>query len=791
MPDNDALVSPRPGPAERRGLAALFFAAGGLALTLQVTLLRELIVALQGDETAVGLGLAAWLAGIAAGAGAARALVRERPGWWAALGFGLLALAGPAEVIAGRLGRLALAPPPGELLPLGPAVLLAAAVLAPAGGLVGLAFTALAATAARAGWRPGQGIARLYVLESLGSLAGGLLVTFLVVPLLPPLKGTLVAAGAWTLLGVPAARARLVAGRRALPALAAALIVLALLPACGRIEGMTVKARFRGLARGIPLLAWTDTPYQHLAIGGGAMRHLYAGGQYAGSFPDPSEHESLAHILSSLSPRPGAVLLVGSGVHGTLRFLLAHPIERLDLVEIDRRALRLVRDFLPAADDRALGDPRVRIVHDDPRRFLARGAAGGAGRGAAGDPGRYDLIVILEPQPVTLLLARLSTVEFYRLCAAHLAPGGVLVVRLETAPNVLTGESAALGGSIWGALRQVFPVVRAGPGPESLLLAGTDPRAVTLDPGVLARRFEERQVTSEVFVPRIFPLLFPPERVAGQEAALDEAAAAFPASRDERPVSFLHALALRQRIAGGRVAPLFGRVARVPPPWLAALALLPSVLAAGWIGLARGSRDPGRSLPLAAMHAVVVTGGCGMAWSLLILFSYQTRAGALYGRIGLLAALFMLGLAAGGAALARGADRPAGSARRRLPLAGAAALLFALLMPAALRALDHPALGRAALPEILHGALLLLAGVITGSLFPVAAGVLLAGRRGVRETASGLEAADHVGAAVAALLGGVVFIPALGLLGTARLLAALQAVALAGVLAAATTRSRE
>jgi spermidine synthase len=222
-------------------------------------------------------------------------------------------------------------------------------------------------------------------------------------------------------------------------------------------------------------------------------------------------------------------------------------------------------------------------------------------------------------------------------------------------------------------------------------------------------------------------------------------------------------------------------VARVPPRWLIALALLPSLLAVTRHSL---RRDPGRSLTGAAVHAVVVTGACGMAWSLLILFSYQTRAGALYGRIGLLVALFMLGLAAGGFALRRGAELPAGRARDWLPAITAGALLFALAVPSALHALGRPALDRSGLPDLLHAALLLAAGLVTGGLFPVAAGVLLAARRDTLQTAGALETADHAGAAVAALVGGVVLIPALGLTGTAWLLAALQAVVLAGALLA-------
>jgi spermidine synthase len=750
----------------RKRLTVLFFAAGGLALTVQVSLLRELMVDLQGDETAVGLGLAAWLAGITLGAMAARRLVRDHPRWWSVMGFALLAVGGPLEVVVGRLGRWVLAPPPGELLPLGSALLLALLVLAPAGSLVGLTFTALAATAHRFGWRAGQGIAWLYVLESLGSLAGGMAVTFLIVPLLEPLGGVFLAAGVWLLIGSVAVSGGLAGGRWALLVLGVGLAIFALPTLSGPWDRATVEMRFRGLAPGIPLVAWTDTPYQHLAIGGDSLRHLYSGGQYAGSFPDPAEHEAAAHRLACLAPQPSRVLLIGGGAHGLLRHLLRHPVERIDVVEIDRRALELIRNYLALEDEEALNDPRVRIVRDDPRRHLARATD------------RYDLILVLEPPPVTLLLSRLSTVQFFRLCAARLAPQGVLVMSLETPPNVVTGEAAALGGSLWGALQRVFPVVRAGPGPDGLLIAGRDAEAVTLEPDQLARRFEQRAIDSEVFVPQLFPILFPPERVASQESALEDAAQRYAASRDERPVSFLHALALRQQQAASLVAPIFGRAARASPLAIAALALIPSLLVLALLGLRRRS---GGATPLAALHALTVTGGCGMAWSLLVLFSYQTRVGALYGRIGLLAALFMLGLACGGFFLARGAELDPARARRWLTAVNAGALLFALLVPGALRLLGSPALGRPGLLTLLHGVLLLIAGAVTGGLFPVAAGVLLAAKRGVRATASSVEAADHAGAAIAALAGGVLFIPVLGLTGSAWLLAVLQAAALLGI----------
>jgi spermidine synthase len=758
------------GPSGRR-LRWLFVAAGGLALTVQVVLLRELIVALQGDETAVGLGLGAWLAGIALGAWVARRLMRRvQPERWTTACIGLLGLAGPAGIVVSRLLRLAVAPAPGELLSLGPALVLAVSVLAPPGALIGISFAAMAAWAVRAGWSPGKGVADLYVLESAGALVGGLTASFVVIPFCTPFAGSALAGAFWSLVGWLALRARASAGRIALPAIAAALVLVGLPPLAGPIEESTLRARFRGLVPGIPLVAWTDTPYQHLAIAGREPHHLYKGGQYAGSFPDATEHENLAHRLASLAPRPARVLLVGGAVHGALRFLLQHPVDEVVVVTIDRRDLPFVRGFLAPEDRRALDDPRVRLVTDDPRRFLAR------------DRERYGLIIVLEPSPVTLLLARYSTAEFYRSCAERLAPDGVFVTTLTTAPNVLTPEMAAMAGAMFGAMREAFPLVHATPGPDGLLVAGLDPVAVSLDAGVLARRFRERGIRSDVFAPELFPILLPRDRIDEQERVLRDASLTVPASRDERPVSFLHALALRQRLAGSVLAPVLMRAARASPWQLAALAVFPSLVVLTRVAARR--RRLVRNLDLAAVHAVAITGACGMTWSLLILFSYQTRVGALYGQIGWLTATFMFGLAAGGRLMISGAESPLATARRRLLAVTAAATLFAVAVPIALRGFGSLLPGAAALPPVFHGVILLCAGGVTGALFPVAAGALLAARRDAAVTAGTLWWADHLGAAAAALVASIVFVPALGLYGTGWVLVALEGLALAiGILA--------
>jgi len=750
---------------------AAFLAAGLLATAAQVLLLRELVVDAAGDEAAIGVGLAAWLLGIAFGASAARRRPARAAPADAAAGLLALALLPPLGILGGRLLRLALGPEAGELPGLGHVVALSLATLAPPGLAVGFTFTALAASASRL-WEAGDAIARVYIVESLGSLLGGVAVTVLAGSWLAPLRLSALLGLLATLLAIAAGREVLARRWRLGAALAASAGLLGASPG---LDAASQRARFAGVAPGLTLRAVVETPYQHLALGGGDVLHLYASGQYAASFPDPYAAESLGHLLALLAPRPRHVLMIGGTERGLLPVLLRHPVETLVLVEPDPAAFAFLVPRLPGADRAALRDPRVLTVHADPRGFL-------------GSPvgGPYDLVLLLSGEPATLLRARLATVEFFAALAPRLSREGALVLPVRTAPLAMTGETASLGGSLFRSVGLALPVVRATPGPDTLLVAGRSADAVTLDPAVLAARWRERGVASSSFDPAVLPVLLAPDRVAAQEAALRSAEASAEASRDDRPISFLHALARRQQTTAGPWGRVVSAAGRTPPGALVALAFLPSLALLGRL-LVVG--PVARRAAAAASHAVAVVGAAGMGWWLLVLFSFQARAGALYGQLGALTAAFMLGLALGAtlaprATFARderdGASLP--GAVRALRLSVGAAALFALALPFAIAAAGRAAAGGVGWALLGHGALLLAAGAATGGVFPIAAEVRLAAGEGPGDAAGRLETADHVGAAAAALLGAVLFVPLLGLTGTVWLLAGLVALAFAGTM---------
>ena len=735
-----------------------YMALGLAGVGSQTYLVREYMVALGGDETCIGVGLATWFAGIALGAAGARAFKAANAASLASLTVGLMAPSGLLGLVLARAGRRVTNTASGELMGLGSTWLLAAAIFALPGMLVGAAFVALATRVTSLSSDGGKSIGDLYVFESLGSLTAGVLITWALLPWTTPFIGytLLLAMALWLFL--PAARGKLVAGYGWLLTEAVVLTCLAMPPIGPRIETVTQQLRFESLLSNTALLAWLETPYAHLALSRGDTHALFTSGVYTASFPDPFEAESRAQPLMLLNQSPRRVLILGEFEPGMLQYFLKHPVQRLDWVTLDERAHAFVSRYLDADALRAFSDPRVHCWFEDPRSWLR----------AASE--QFDLILLLEREPATLLLARNTTLEFAQLIGARLAPSGTYVSRFASGPNVQVGQRALLGASLYRTLGRVFPFVRAVPEPMNVLVSSHCRDAVTLDATRLANRWIERAIPSDVVLPETLTALVPTERIATLNFELAEAAHSVALSTDDQPVALLHATVLRQQLAQNTHFAFLAELMKHPTS-VRVWTLLPSAI----LLLCAPLLLPKRRMAVAVVHATCIAGATGMALSIMVLFSFQTYVGALYSELGLLSGLFMLGLAFGGKLGMRSCSIP--KAQVASIGSGLMALLFWSVAHAA-----HLTKGSAA---AIHGLLLLTTGAATGLVFPIAAKELLRLGTAVRTTSAWVEAADHCGAAVAALMTAVVLVPILGLKGAALLLLGLQLIAWALSLRAA------
>ena len=130
-------------------------------------------------------------------------------------------------------------------------------------------------------------------------------------------------------------------------------------------------------------------------------------------------HQSLVHPAMLFHPRPASVFVGGGGEGGTLREALTHKsVERVVMIDLDQQVVELCRQYLPQHHQGAFDDPRVQLLHQDARAFLAE-------TDETFDVMLMDLVDPMEGGPAYLLYTR----EYYEIARARLNPGGILVTQ--------------------------------------------------------------------------------------------------------------------------------------------------------------------------------------------------------------------------------------------------------------------------------------------------------------------------------------------------------------------------
>lgn len=740
----------------------LFIAMGLHALVAQVVLLREMLVVLSGHELALGMILAFWLLGVFLGAWRSASDEGSKPsGVWP-----LCALLGTSTVttlvllLAVRHLRVWIPAVPGAPLPALGFIFAMLAFLLPQGAMVGAMFPVASALAARVSSHPAMAIGRVYCWEAGGSLMGGILLTFL---LIPHLYGPAILAwcgigaallGAW---GVFPLNKRAAMALGVLGAFWAGMLLSGL---AGRLQDWSVQRRWEALHPWMERIATVDTPYQSVELGRmEGQLTVFGNGRPIATFPDPVEAAPLVHLLMHQEPEPRRVLLLGGGPASTIPLLLRYPLETLQVVELDPMVFKVAKPFLTQEMIDAFSDPRLKLHHADARFLIQRIPSGS-----------FDAVVVQMPDPSTTLLNRFHTVEFFQSLSRILGPRGLVIHGVTGSVHYLGPELEAFLGMIYRSLREIFPEVRVIPGERTLFLASKESGLIVLDPQKLGSRCRLRESGEEI-PSGLFHLWIQPQQVGLWEETLGKTLG--PLNRDEHPRSTLHFLALWEKLSGARFGAQVLRWLE-GVPWWGILGLLGVLMTCAFLGRGR------MVLERSTLLAVGVTGLTAMAQEMACLYLYQAVWGYLYSRLGLLIGTFMAGLALG----ARGGV--ALGDRERDWLLGA---LLGVQVSMGLLCMAIPLiwvpmlLGQMPLRppgwpmEAAICLWMLFAGLATGATFPLACGAMAQEPGSTRRTAGIASAWDHLGGALGAILGGVALVPALGLARVGLVLAGLQGLA--------------
>ncbi|MBA4378930.1 MAG: spermidine synthase [Gemmatimonas sp.] len=313
------------------------------------------------------------------------------------------------------------------------AIVAVAVMLVPA-VLSGAAFPLAAAVVAAGRRRVGRAVGDVATFNTAGAILGAAAAGFVLVQAYGVERSLLLLIALQVGAGVViAARA---AGRGAAAAAAVASLVLLVALGAGGARNLLWNPRYfaifvnnqrdlfesrERIERGFEIV---DVVYYHEGVNetisvirplGGDQAFIVNGRSEATTVrADMQCQYALGHVPMLLHPAPARVFVLGSGSGMTLGATTLHPEARsITLAEIERDVLPATRTFAEW-NHRALDNPKVRIVHDDGRNFLAV------------TDERFDVITADPIHPWSGGASYLYTDEYFRLAASRLAPGGVI-----------------------------------------------------------------------------------------------------------------------------------------------------------------------------------------------------------------------------------------------------------------------------------------------------------------------------------------------------------------------------
>jgi spermidine synthase len=455
------------GPLPKAVLAVA--AASGLAgLVYEVAWTRMLVLSLGSTVYSFTLVLAVFIFGLAAGSAlgarwVGKAAAPERTLGVIQLSIALLALIGLPFL--GNLPVLfasvmdALRKNFGALL-LAEAGLITAILLPPT-LLMGAVFPFVCRLAAPGEGQVGRSVARVYTWNTLGSIVGTFLATFLIVPLAGPgvavktaVLANLATSGAllWTskargLVAAPLALAGVacfVGNLKPEVMSAGAYLYGNHILRVARDAGLDLRTHLEKNVRVVDA-AWDAYGLVTVHLSGEKDLALRINGKVdASTSVDMATQQWLAHLPLLHHADPKRALVIGLGAGITAGSAAKYPLERVDCVELSPAVARMARRFA-SVNGACLDDPKVRLTVGDGRHLVR----------CARQP--YD-VIICEPSNLWLSgMANLFTRDFFQEASSKLAPGGVLcqwihAYRLseEDFRSVLrTFFSVFPGGGVW------------------------------------------------------------------------------------------------------------------------------------------------------------------------------------------------------------------------------------------------------------------------------------------------------------------------------------------------------
>jgi spermidine synthase len=569
-----------------RPIERIVLFTGTASVVTQLLTIRELLSQFQGNEIVIALILFVWL--VLGGLG-------SRLARWAAGSTRLL----KPEALAGLSLWLA-ALPPLQLL----AVRLlrdrifihgASVGFYPTLGFVGLLTTPYCLALGFAlpfslfvlrRDRPGYPGGRVYIIDNLGDVSGGVLFSFLLVFFCTPLQAALFAHLPLLLGAVLLLKPR----QRRSPA-----TLLVCVAAAGALAGGVLLEKPSLTPAEGELAEYRESLYGRLTmLRDHEQLTLFENGIPLYSSRSTATAEEIVHFPLAQLWHPERILLI-SIEGGVLNEVVKYRPRAVEYVELNPAVVRMLLEF-----GLIESLPELKVIYADGRQYLADGDR------------RYDAIIVNLPEPDTFQLNRFYTDGFFALARSHLSQGGVLSFSLPGYDNYLAEPQRRKLSSLYNTVSRHFSHVQLLPGERIVFVCTATPQTTDIPSALAARGIPT------VYISGYFYGNLTARRIEALQSLLIPDA---PVNTDTRP--YLMQIMFEQWFARFESSPrLFFLV-------LTGLAIL---------YLIRTTRE----------EFVLFSTGCMIMGSeILVIFAFQIFFGYIYFQIGLIITLFLAGLLPG------------------------------------------------------------------------------------------------------------------------------------------------
>ena len=743
------------------------FIMGLSGIVAQVILLRELLISFLGNELTLGIILANWLILVAIGSFFIGKSVErcERKIEVFVLFQLLFSTSLPFAIYLCRILRNILAITPGEALGFAPIFYSSLLVLSPVTLPYGALFTYGCKLYAQYDGEEASSVGRVYLLETVGSMIGGLLLTFLLIQYFNSFQIAFmissISASVSVFLVPPVLRAPLFNFRNIVCHLSILLallfIYLLFTPSAKEMNSFSIQSQWKNLK----VLHNENSIYGNITVTKrGEQYTFFTDGvpSITTPVPDISFIEDFVHFPMLFHERPESILILNGGAGGMIHEILKYPVTRLNYVELDPLLLKVVQKFPTPLTQSELSDRRVKIHYMDGRLFVQRTEE------------RFDIIFIGLSTPQSLQTNRLFSSDFFFLAKERMNPNSILALTLPGSLTYISPELRDLNGCILDTLKNIYHHVRVIPGDVNLYLASDSDFLEKMSPSQISRRFRERKIQASLITGPYIEyrlnerwLKWFWQSMEGRKVQINS---------DFHPLGVFFNLSYWNSLFSPYLTGVFKWYQKNSLSLsIGKIILITIILAAIFIKKPHLSRH-------SITYSIFATGLTGMVFSLATIFAFQTLFGYLYHQIGLLIAIFMLGIASGSFFITKRLDRIKKDGLLFLKTE-VAIILFSILFPFVFLIPSHR-LENKAIYFILYGAILImsfLSGTFIGLQFPLANKIYLGSRpekRTLGQTAGLLYGADLFGGFFGGLFGGFLLLPILGLKETCFIMAIIK-----------------